>query len=693
METGLSFSTLLLGEIILVLLITLFYSIRYNLKQRSLLKRLLEKYSEIKSEQKLAAHEKANFYDGKKAASQSTVAEYFAYSLSDSLQRYEKDTGSRHPHLDPNHSFCARIAALRCLYLTAEKEVFDERGITHAGWGLFERKLADIVRMQDKKNTQRQVVRDNRLRLLQDRLDVLKGSNEKNKQLQEKIDRLLQSEKKLKQYQVESQHTINNLQSMLEQLKQLSTIEQTPVKSAYTIELPDNNTMDNQASVSAENNNNVIEMIRELKTYKSNFSAEIKEKMDNYMNILEVELMKSDQYIGNLKKELKEAKMQVTNYAIMLRDARTDEKGTSLDAEDFSTLLYDTVAPIEEKNITGEIKQLRENNRIQRDLIFKMQHEIQLLKNSVNPTDTADIRQEKEKEILRLERLVKECQGCIDTLESEVDHLYNQLQERTEVPAGEAEDTDNEYTSEELTMITKELEKTIANYQQLHAINRLILELMKCDSLQSLAKHIMQFIKDFKAPIGFSIYSTLGKAEYFPAALFNESTIELVKSSAITDALIHLDEGTLFIFSKIHLMHLNMPADGHPILETSLQGLVNATEECIKNIEARKSNTKRTQETDVWVESTKNYLSNIDIQYASQVEENRKTFNNFISEMRRAYPLLDLHGPGAIVLDSAINEYEERMQLLLSSGDVIDHEISNLIEHMDKLKAKVSSRN
>ncbi len=691
METGLSFSTLLLGEITLILLITLFFSIRYNLKQKSLLKRLLEKYNEVKSEQKLTAHEKANFYDGKKAEGQRTIVEYFELSLSDSLQRYEKNTGSSHPHLDADHSFSARVAALRCLYLMAEKEVFDERGITHAGWGLFEKKLADIVHAQGKKSTQRQVVRDNRMRLMQDRLDSLKGSNEKNKQLQEKVDRLLQSEKKLKQYQVESQQTINNLQFMLEQLKKLSAVEKSPAEPSYTIDFLDRNTMDNPIGASAENNSNVLAMIRELKNYKSNFSAEVKEKTDNYMNILEVELMKSDQYIGNLKKELQEAKMQVTNYAIMLRDARIDEKGTTLDAEDFNTLLYDTAAPIEQKKALGEIKQLRENNRIQRDLIFKMEHEIQLLKNSVNPTDTDEIRQEKEKEIVRLERLVKECQGCIDTLESEVDHLYNQLQERAEVSAGEAGETDTEYPSEELTMITKELEKTIAHYQQLHAINRLILELMKCETLSSLAKHIMQFIKDFNAPIGFIMYSVLGKAEYFPSALFNESTIALVKSSDITDSSIHLDEGTLFIFSKIHLMHLNMPAGGHPILETSLQSLVNATEECIKNIEARKFNKKRTQETEVWINSTKNYLANIDIQYVSQVEENRKTFNNFISEMRRAYPLLDLHGPGAIVLDSAINEYDERMQLLLSSGDVIDHEISNLIEHMDKLKTNILS--
>ncbi len=706
METRILFADIVLSEIILVLLVILFFSIRHNLKQKKLLKRLHGKYNEAISEQNLASDKRPGFYGDKKAPSQNTIQEYFERSIADSLQRYEKNTGSKHPHLDPNHSFSGRTAALRCLYLTAEKEVFDERGITHAGWGLFERKLADIIRWQDKKNTRRQEVRDNRIRLMQDRLDALKGSNEQNKQLQDKIARLLTSEKQLKQYQLESQRTINHLQTMLEKLQQLSSAEKTAssetgVQGAGTQEF-------DLAEISTTNNTNVRDMIRELKSYKSSFSPEHKAKMDNYMNILEMELIKSGQYIGNLKKELKETKMQVTNYAIMLRDARQEGSHLTLpealrldpaELENTSSLprpgelnpfIPEATAPTEQKNIISELIQLRKNNVMQRDLIHQMNEEIQLLKQSVNPTDTDDIRTEKEAEIVRLERLVKECQGCIDTLESEVDHLYAQLQERNETSNTTATENRDKYDGEELTLITSELEKTIAHYQQLHAINRLILELIKCDSISALAKLILHFIKDFKAPIGFAIHSISGKAEYFPAALFTESTIALVKAPAITETLIHVDEGTLFIQGKIHLMHLNTPMDNYPILETNLQGLVNTTAECIKSIELRKVNQKHNPDKNDWMDVTKNHLSNINIQYASQIEENRKTYNSFIAEIRRAYPLLELHGQGAIILDNAINEYEERMHLLLSSGDVIDREITKLTEQMAQIKTNNS---
>jgi len=691
MKEHLSFFSLILGEIILALIIALFFSIRHNLKQKSIIKRLFEKYSETKEKKIKAESKVASFYGKKNTEEQSTIGQYFSQSIADSLHNYEKNTGSHHPHLDSTHSFSARVAALRFLYLTAEKEVFDEHGITHMGWRLFEKKLDAIIRWQDKKNTQRQEVRDNRLRLMQDRVDKLKGSHRENEQLQEEINELLQSEKNLKQYHLESQHTINNLQEMLEKLNHLSL----PDKSSFERDpqiLHQEHTIKPQTTESSyEKNSAVVDMIKELKTYKSKFSAEIKENMNNYMNILEVELMKSDQHIGNLKKELKEAKMQATNYALMLRDTHNDENGLAVAADHTDKSLPSIAAPIEQKNIIVEIKQLRENNLAQRDLIAYMENEMQLLKQSINPTDSSDIRQEKEKEISRLERLVKEFQGCIDTLESEVDDLYNQLQERQDDNTAQDIKPESEYTNEELTMLTTELGKTISHYQQLHAINRLILELIRCESLQSIANEIIQFIKDFNAPIGFSIFSKLGNTEYFPEVIFDDLTKDLVKSPANAESLIHIDQGTLFILSKIHLMLINTPNGGHAILETSLHGLVNAVDECIKIIEARKANRTQMQETDKWITSTKNYLSNIDIQYASQAEENRKTFNNFISEIRRAYPLLDLHGPGAIVLDNAINEYEERMHLLLNSGDVIDNEISNLIEHMNKLKTNILS--
>jgi ABC-type Zn2+ transport system substrate-binding protein/surface adhesin len=133
-------------------------------------------------------------------------------------------------------------------------------------------------------------------------------------------------------------------------------------------------------------------------------------------------------------------------------------------------------------------------------------------------------------------------------------------------------------------------------------------------------------------------------------------------------------------------MLLSDPNQTKPLSETTLQGLIKIVDDHVHHLESEIMLAQRSKGMASWIASTKNHLTDLDIQYAFQVEENKKTFNNFLAEIRRAYHLLDLKGSGLILLDNAINEYEQRMYLLLSSGDVIDREISNLITHIDQLK-------
>lgn len=659
-----SLPILILGEIIFALLVVLLFVIRQNFRQRAQIKKLLTKFQQLKSAYEHPEEQAPSFYaDKKPVESHDNLHDFFSKSLADSLQRYEKYTSSSQPHLNPNHPYSGKIAAIRSIYLAAEKEVFEERGITHAGWGTFEKRLAELVRWQDEKSSRKQEVRTLRSRVLQ-----------------EEIVRLKQHQQQLEQYQQDSQATISSLQTMLKNLKDLHVSSDLSDKAA-TNELWDDQSLNHFIDNSSERNQQVLGLLRDLKDYPSQFSPSARKKMEDQLNILEIELMKSDQYIGNLKKELKEAKMQATNYAIMLRDATINDAPDN----DRNIDLSQQGETKEPQHILTEIQQLRANNKHQRVVINELEQEIQLLRNSLDTTDSPVERKHKEEEIQRLERLVRECQGCINTLESEVDSLYTRLQQQTANQNEETQLQNNSMISEELEMITRELEKTVAHYQQLHAINYLMMDFMKCSSVEHLAKQLVQFIKAFKTMIGFSISSLLGKAEYFPVTHFDDSLKRLVKESVFTDPITHLDEGTLFVNSKMRVMLLP-PTDGsHPILETSLATLINAAEEGIKRLEVEKFSKKRHHDTNEWTSLTKNLLSDLDIQYAYQVEENRKTFNHFIAELRRAYHLLDLQGPGGIVLDNAINEFEERIHALAHSSEVIDNEISRLLEHMNKL--------
>lgn len=673
METSISLPTLIPGELIFALLVILFLAIYHIRKQRAQIKKLLEKFHELKAAYGQHAQEPpVSFYDApQKIENPNTLDNYFGFALGDSLQRYEKHTSSTTPRMNHSHSYSGKVAALRSIYLAAEKEVFEELGITHAGWGILEKRLADLVHWGDKDDSQAEKVN-----ALQEEITTLREHQKKQEEYQ----------KRLEDYQMESQRTINNLSNMLNQLKYLQ--EGSPLgRQTDSFRLWGDDSLDKFIDSSNERNQKITGLLQDLKHYPAQFSPALQKKMADQLNILEIELMKSDQYIGNLKKQLHDARLQITNYAQLLRDIPPDNSPATTPSAihpiDLNHALANEQAAHD--NILGEIQQLKKNNQHQRSIIHELEQEIHNLRTALDTSDSPEQRHSKEEEIQRLERLVKECHTCINTLESEVEALYTRLREKAAVPNSETPLPDNSDTREELTMITRELEKTVAHYQQLHAINYLIMDFMKCTSIEQVGKQLVQFIKTFHPSTGFVISSSLGKAEYFPARYFNAALKHLVVSSTSIEPVSHLNEGTLFTNPRIQVMQLPSAPDVYPVLETSLGSLINAAEESIKRIESEKSKNKSGKQANTWTDHIKNLLSNLDIQYAYLVEENRKTFNHFIAELRRAYHLLELQGPGAIALDNAINEFEERIHSLIHGSEVIDRDISLLREHVEKL--------
>ena len=734
MDSFLSFESLLLLELIVLLVIALFFMFLYANQQRKLLKKFRDKYQEIKLSYEEKVHEYRSFYEGKNNNQIMGFADYLEQAIADSHARYEKFTQAKIPKIDPGQPFSAKVAALRYLCLSVEKEALESNGAGAVGWGFYEKKLVDIIRLFAKPKELKQV-RNNRVRLLQERIDVLKPYEEENKRLLRSLERTKERQAQLEEHHKENQVTIKKLQKMLDLFRQPAGNTEPNVVLQHLISKnsrlsPDeyltNGTkqLDVVAGVSNDSGRQFKYLIQELDNCSLDIPPEIKRKFETSIRALEIELMKSDTHIGDLKKQLKDAKTQATNYAIMLSEAKSVSGKNKKSAGDQDTYddgilsqaadnhdqdelhitesetenVFSTHAPIapmdylDHEKVIGEIKKLRENNKIQRSIIVNLEGEIKLLKDSFLGSDSEDVRTEKQKEVSRLERIVKECEGCIETLESEVDDLYLQLQER--LPgfpmANINEDTQNndvELLNKQLEMLTSEMEQTVAQYRQTHSLNRFIYDFIRCTSVEDAAKKMVMLIKEFQAPIGFYIHSSAGKVDYFPAAIFNEHLKGLAKSSGFKEPVIYLNEGTVFSSEKVNLILLPSIDSKHRALEATLGGLTNIANEHIRHLEADKRHAKHTEGMGDWIKTTKNQLADLDIQYAYQVEENRKTFNHFISELRQAYHLLDLKGNGLIILDNAINEYEERMHVLLSSGDVIDREISSLITHMDNLQA------
>jgi macrodomain Ter protein organizer (MatP/YcbG family) len=369
--------------------------------------------------------------------------------------------------------------------------------------------------------------------------------------------------------------------------------------------------------------------MEEFNIYRPGMPPEIHQKMENSIRIMEIELVKSDRYIANLRKQLNEAKSQVAIAASSAPSASNEVPSP----RDY----------VDRHKAMAEIHQLRENNHVQRGLIVKLENEINALRQSLTTVEDEETRKAKEIEVARLERLVKDCQNCIETLEGQVDNLYAQLREREsdQPPTAEMQEEGDDLNASEasglaemassteaLEAMAGEMENIIFQYRQSHALNRFAQELSQHQELDSIATAVMQFLAEFQAEAGLCLRSHLEVKKYFPEGRFNEQQRQLTCSFAVKDPVFYINETTLFSSERINLMLLPT-IDARPPHESVVQGLVKIVDAYIGLLEAGKLGSVTEQKMDAWVEATKNQLADLDIQYAYQLEENKKAFNQF----------------------------------------------------------------
>lgn len=681
MDINISLSTIILGELVFVLLLLSAFLVRYIIQQKKIIGKLAEKFNAIKN----GVH--SDFYNKNSTSpTHPSIAEYFEKSIGDSLQRFQKFTASTQPQLNDDHPFSGRIAALRHIYLSAEQELFTERGITHAGWGTLERRLAPIIQVCGQNNTQYETTIADLQRQLRASGNEVKRHQGKISHLLKRLENLRKEQHNLEQSNTKNHAVISHLQDALNKLKNVSPVKIEEKNPSFVLALNDNY-IEQFGKENSEENHNLRALLHEIKNTPSALSPAQQKRIDNQINSLEIELLKSDRHINNLKQQLKEAKLQITNYALMMKDNSVTPVG---DIDSLYSNLMKKMAPDDENDpdtIIAEINNLRESNKFQHNTISSLEDEICTLKDSISSEDSDDVNKEKEKEIQRLERLVKECQGCIVILEEEVDNLYARLQEQTSQLSQLPTEEDNEQpaSDEDVGLLLQELEKVATNYQHVYAINNTFLTFLQCRSFDALVTQLLLFINTFDLPAGFYIHCTAGEAENFPERFFNhQHRNQLIKSEA-QERLVHLDECTLFIYPNIRAISRTNSEEHTPIiLNTNFQMVIEAVNERLNELAPPLTNPHNDQDEAARDNHNqiKDMLTNLNIRYAFQVDENRKTFDNFITELRRAYGLLELQGTGAIVLDSAVNEFEMRMSLLLEGGEAIDKEISLLVEKM-----------
>src|SRR5690606_11707504 len=129
---------------------------------------------------------------------------------------------------------------------------------------------------------------------------------------------------------------------------------------------------------------------------------------------------------------------------------------------------------------------------------------LRALRKAARDTDDEEEKAEKYRDITRLERLVRECEYCIETLESEVDYLQAQLDKAPLEILPEAKPpADFDELNRELDVMAQKLRYTIKQHLQANALNHLAVGAVACGDIESLSTLLIRTVKELGITAGF----------------------------------------------------------------------------------------------------------------------------------------------------------------------------------------------
>ncbi len=213
MPDSLTLTTLVLGELVFVLLLSTTLLGVLLRRERRQQQRLLAAYQRLRETLRSErARERKPARSQQDEQPQTTLGQYLEQLKNEAQERFHSITQANLPRLAPELPFSAKVAALRYLYCEAEERAFRKAQASGDPWGLLEKQLYDVVRwVVDRQPAREGRQRNNQIKLLQQRVEKLKGFEKLSRDLQRKLTLNQNKREELEQVQQENQITIDKL--------------------------------------------------------------------------------------------------------------------------------------------------------------------------------------------------------------------------------------------------------------------------------------------------------------------------------------------------------------------------------------------------------------------------------------------------------------------------------------------------
>ncbi|UTF58755.1 hypothetical protein [Gilvimarinus sp. DA14] len=307
------------------------------------------------------------------------------------------------------------------------------------------------------------------------------------------------------------------------------------------------------------------------------------------------------------------------------------------------------------------MEQLRRNNRVQRQTIVQLRKELQCLRRALEEQSEAG----DSAEVQRLEKLVRETETCVATLESEVDYLHDKLAQRHLEQTGESDP------------VVVQLKFFAAN---------VVLQ----TSVQDIAALLARVFANLQWRAAFYLSHDSGRSLHNFSGIEDAHISSMLQAAKAEESPVHSDTGLFFAQASLRVFFSNQMADTveqEHLLERLgfIAALVDLQLEHLTDLQNLSGYQQHVAQ---FVSSVKESVANIEIQYAYGTEQARSLVNNLIIELRQLVAASEIEPELREVFETAISEASERFSLLLQSGGVVDGEIAKLAETLDELEKK-----
>lgn len=694
----------ILGEVIFVLFVCCIFLALITLKLKKERDALAMEYKELRKRTRHILNE-LSFTDNNNIPEKlhgDTVG-IFLHSIAQySIDRFKKFIPGGIPSLSPDAPFGAKIAALRYLIAIAEAENRTKQNGPE-NWIVLEKKMADIVRwVRNMPKDQNQS--GGRIKQLQEKIDTLKKQEVENSRLKRQLSLARQKSESLSSQNKNQRDSIRKLQTMINAFQRafpdssIAATSEPDEQETTSYQRHERATHAYEGSIFQIANINDIsqrkqgllnQLTQNLTDSLTHMDKSDKEKFEAKVKALEIDILKSDHHITNLQKELKSARDNIQQFKQTEQDAAiysssspdTNEESTAQPTNEDNELPSWTESGGPQRSLE-EVEKLRSNNQNQRKLILELNSEIGLLRESMLTTEDNDLKEEKLQEIVKLERLVKECEYCIETLESEVELLRDQMTDEHE----KLQHPDIERLNRDIEQMSSQLHQTIEQCSHANIVNKFAMQLLQCSNIESAAQLLVSTLKSINIAYGFYLASDLDKIEHYSDGKTSSQEQKSLKTQDATSVIGYTNEGILFFRPHIRLIFRNPPDEdeAQALLEVTLDTIVQLLNAKIGQLDSQAKLSKQDSSMHSALHKISATLSQINHRHHAQSNDAKGIIIDFTREMESSVKLMNPSPAVKSVFDNAISECYQRMDLMLSESKTIDKYTQDIISLLEK---------